>query len=293
MGFLLPLGAFIFGLFIAQAKDIITDQIKTTLSSLLAKFFIPAVIVYNLVFYQAGSLSLILYSFLSCIFLYYIYKIITKNQLNALCLSYTNMAWLGFPFAMALFGPSVSAAMVALYIGGSIFGNSWAVAALSTEQESWWNIVKKVFKSPPVIAIILALICRLMGLQNLSEHQWIDWIYSFAKIGMIFSGMCVLGIWLRRTRVHFSDVLKSIQMAVFKVSCGAIICSLVYFFVPIPHLDQYIGAMFLIFCLPPAANIVALETYYQGTGESAKTIAAGTMVSCVIVCIFAVILHFI
>ena len=37
-----------------------------------------------------------------------------------------------------------------------------------------------------------------------------------------------------------------------------------------------------MFCLPPAANIVALETHYQGTGRSAAYIASGTIVSCVL-----------
>jgi hypothetical protein len=49
--------------------------------------------------------------------------------------------------------------------------------------------------------------------------------------------------------------------------------------------------MFLLFCLPPAANIVALETHYQGTGTSAKDIASGTIVSCVVVMLYGVVLH--
>ena len=57
--------------------------------------------------------------------------------------------------------------------------------------------------------------------------------------------------------------------------------------------NQYIGVMFLIFCLPPAANIVALETHYLGTGESARYIAAGTIVSCILVFIYGSILHFV
>ncbi|MBJ7435635.1 MAG: hypothetical protein JHC54_07755, partial [Acinetobacter sp.] len=45
------------------------------------------------------------------------------------------------------------------------------------------------------------------------------------------------------------------------------------------------------FCLPPAANIVALETHYQGTGMSAKYIASGTIISCVVVSIYGLLLH--
>ena len=65
-----------------------------------------------------------------------------------------------------------------------------------------------------------------------------------------------------------------------------------YFFLPISHIESYIGVMFLLFCLPPAANIVALETHYQGTGISAKYIASGTIVSCVVCVMYGVVIHF-
>lgn len=290
MGFILPLSAFIFGLFIAQYLATTTNQIKKILSTLLAKFFIPVVIVYNLVFYQSGSFSLILLSFSISVFLFYLYRAITKQPLKALCFSYVNMAWLGFPFAIALFGPTISSAMVAIYIGGSIFGNVWAVMVL-TKQESFGYILKKLLISPPIMSIIIALICRFFGVQNWSSHMLIDWIYSLSKIAMSFSGMCVLGIWLRHTKVYLDDFIQSLKTAFLKILCGVVICTGVYVFIPIPYMEKYIGVIFLLFCLPPAANIVALETHYQGTGHSAKIIASGTIVSCLIVLAYGLILH--
>ena len=53
------------------------------------------------------------------------------------------MAWLGFPFALAIFGSQASSVMVALYIGGSIFGNICAVTALSPNPQSLQEIIKK------------------------------------------------------------------------------------------------------------------------------------------------------
>jgi len=108
---------------------------------------------------------------------------------------------------------------------------------------------------------------------------------------MSFAGMCVLGMWLRRTKVQLDDITYSLKLAVLKLCCGLVLCSLTYFFISIPHIGQYIGVMFLLFCLPPAANIVALETHYQGTGISAKYIASGTMVSCAIILIYGLLLH--
>lgn len=289
MALLLPIFAFLCGLGLASTSY--AGALKSLFAMLLARCFIPVVIIYNMVFYQAGSLTLMVFSFTVAIILFYFFVKISKDQLQALCFSYVNMAWLGFPFAIALFGPEISAAMVALYIGGSIFGNVWAVNAVSSTAQPLKDIIKKVMQSPPMIALSLALLLRIIGIQNLQQHEWLDLIYSCAKFGMSFSGMCVLGLWLRHTKVYLQDIQSSIKIAALKLLCGLILCSLTYQWLPIPHIEQYIGVMFLLFCLPPAANIVALETHYQGTGVSAKYIASGTIVSCMVIAIYAVVLH--
>jgi malate permease and related proteins len=146
---LLPLLAFLSGLFLASTP--LATRLKTGFSSLLARCFIPIVIVYNMVFYQAGSFSLMLFSFVVAVLLFYFFLYFSKNKLSALCFSYVNMAWLGFPFAIALFGTEISPAMVALYIGGSIFGNLWAVTAVSQTPLAFSFILKKVLCAPPMI----------------------------------------------------------------------------------------------------------------------------------------------
>ncbi|MEQ4563852.1 MAG: permease, partial [Acinetobacter sp.] len=116
-------------------------------------------------------------------------------------------------------------------------------------------------------------------------------IYSAAKIGMSFAGMCVLGMWLRHTKVHVQDLKRSAAILGLKVICGVVLCTAAYFYLPIANMQQSIGVMFLLFCLPPAANIVALETHYQGTGVSAKYIASGTIMSCILIALYALIIH--
>ncbi|MBK0062680.1 MULTISPECIES: permease [unclassified Acinetobacter] len=289
MNLILPFIAFIAGLLLAQSKY--SERLKPLLATLLARVFIPIVIIYNMVFYQAGSLSLMLFSFVSAVLLYTLFMQLFKDRLGALCFSYVNMAWLGFPFAIALFGPQISSAMVALYIGGSIFGNIWAVTAVSSAPQSKLVILKKVMQSPPFVALVLAGFARLMGAQNIQNTVWFDHIYSASKIGMTFAGMCVLGMWLRHTKVNVNDLKCSSGILGLKIICGLVLCSIAYLYLPIPHIQQYIGVMFLLFCLPPAANIVALETHYQGTGVSARYIASGTIVSCVVIAIYGVLLH--
>ncbi len=289
MAFLLPIFGFLCGLGLASISG--TSSLKTIFSSVLARCFIPIVIIYNMVFYQAGSLALMLFSFSVAIIMFYLFRWLLKDSLRALCVSYLNLAWLGFPFALALFGPEISAAMVALYVGGSIFGNMWAVTAVSSAQLPWQNIIKKVAISPPVFALVIAGLCRLAGLQHVSEHQILDAVHQIAKVGMSFTGMCVLGMWLRITRVQWIDLKHSSQIYLMKIFVGIVICSISYFYLPIPNIEQNIGVMFMLFCLPPAANIVALETHYQGTGVSARYIASGTILSVCLISIYGLILH--
>ena len=289
MTLLFPLLSFICGLILASTA--LSTRFKSLLSSLLARLFIPIVIIYNMVFYREGSLSLMLFSFFSAFILFFIFLLISKDRLRSLCFSYSNMAWLGFPIAIALFGTEISSAMIALYIGGSIFGNAWAITSVSAEAQSLADILKKIFQSPPVMALLLAFIFRLFDIQHVQNHQWIDVIYDTAKWGMSFAGMCVLGMWLRHTKVNFDDFLRGVHDIVLKMLCGVILCGLAYQFLPIPHIQEYIGVMFLLFCLPPAANIVALETHYSGTGVSAKYIASGTVVSCIVCVMYAVVLY--
>ena len=289
MAFLFPVLSFICGLILANSK--FSATLKSWLSLLLARLFIPVVIIYNMVFYKSGSIALILFAFFSCFILFFIYLKLSKDRLASLCFSYTNMAWLGFPIAIAIFGAEHSMVMIPLYIGVSIFGNSWAVTSVSSTPQSKAFLLKKMLSSPPVIALMLSGIIRCFDVQHFQNDLVVEWMYTLAKWGMSFAGMCVLGMWLRNTKVNVDDLITSSKLAVLKMSCGVVLCALAYFFLPIPHIESYIGVMFLLFCLPPAANIVALETHYQGTGISAKYIASGTMVSCVVCVIYGVIIH--
>ena len=289
MALLFPVLSFICGLILANSK--FSATLKSWLSLLLARLFIPVVIIYNMVFYKSGSIALILFAFFSCFILFFIYLKLSNDRLASLCFSYTNMAWLGFPIAIAIFGTENSMAMIPLYIGVSIFGNSWAVTSVSSAPQSRLELLKKMLQSPPVIALMISGVLRCFDVQHFQNDDWVNWMYTAAKWSMSFAGMCVLGMWLRKTKVYLDDLVTSSKLAVLKILCGVVLCTLAYLFLPVPHIHEYIGVMFLLFCLPPAANIVALETHYQGTGISAQYIASGTIVSCVVCVIYGVVVH--
>ena len=287
MAMLLPVLAFLIGYFaVEQLKPI-----RPWLAASLARLFIPVLIIYNMVFYQQGSLWLVGLSFVSSVIFFSFFYVLRHDKLQALCLSYLNGAWLGLPFAIAVFGTAATHTIVALYIGGSLFGNICAVMAVSQTQQSTGFIIKNVLQSPPVVALSLAGILSFWDLSAYQHTFWMDALYQSNKFLVTFAGMCVLGMWLSKVKIQLSDLLLSVRLILTRMLLAAVICIAAYFLLPIPHLALTYAVIFMFFCLPPAANIVALETHYQGTGHSAKYIASGTIASALIISVYGLIVH--
>lgn len=287
MVLILPLFSFLIGYFAVQHLT----RFRDFFAMILAKILIPLIIIYNMVFYQQGSFWLMLFSFFASLLMYVFFNLRYKDQLKALCLSYLNMAWLGFPFALALFGAEASSPMVALYIGGSIFGNICAVMAVSSEQQSVLKITQKISLSPPIIALIIAALLSFGDFSAYQQDPWVERIYQLDKWLMTFTGMCILGMWLSHVKIQKQDLIETLGFALQKLVIGVVFCIVAYSLLPIPHDVVIFAVMLMFFLLPPAANIVALETHYQGTGHSAKYIASGTLVSVVLIGIYGMLLY--
>ena len=287
MALILPLLSFLTGYWGVQYLK----PIRPFLAALLARVLIPVLIIYNMVFYQEGSLWLIAFSFFcSCVF-FALFYFILKNKLRALCLSYLNGAWLGIPFALAVFGPQVTSTVVALYIGGSLFGNVCAVMAVSEARQDTRYILKNVLFSPPVVALSMAALLSFWDLSHWQQVPWIEILYQANKVLVTFSGMCVLGMWLSNVRISRFDLMRSLQLIFCRGLFAVLLCVAAYFYLPIPQQTLTYAVLLMFFLLPPAANIVALETHYQGTGHSAKYIASGTLASAILIALYGVIVH--
>ena len=287
MALLLPLLSFLLGY--VAVKHLTT--IRPLLAALLAKLFIPFIIIYNMVFYQQGSLWLIALSFCCSLVFFCLFTWLTQDKLRALCFSYLNGAWLGFPFALAVFGPEASSTIVALYIGGSIFGNVSAVMAVKEGPQAPSFILKNMLLSPPVVALMIAAILSFWDFSAYEQHAFVQWLYATDKVLVTFSGMCVLGMWLSKVSIGWVDLKRSLLLILARSALSIPLCFLAYHFLPIPHDFLIYAVMMMFFMLPPAANIVALETYYQGTGHSAKYIASGTIASALMIGAYGVLLH--
>ncbi|WP_286833833.1 MULTISPECIES: permease [Acinetobacter] len=287
MALLLPLISFLIGFWgIHYLKPV-----RPFMAALLARLLIPLIIIYNMVFYKQGSLWLIGFSIFSSLFLFGLFYFFSKDKLRALCFSYLNGVWLGFPFALALFGPDALNTIVALYIGGSLFGNVSAVVAVSAEKQTPQFIIKNMLKSPPVIALTVAAVLSFWDFSVYESHPVIQWGYAANKFLVTFAGMCILGMWLRHVRIQLSDLTRSLILISGRFILALGLAAGAYFLLPIPHQILTYAVLMMYFLLPPAANIVALETHYQDTGYSAKYIASGTIASAILIGVYGVVVH--
>lgn len=287
MALILPLLSFLIGYWGVQYLK----PVRPVLAALLARVLIPVLIIYNMVFYKAGSLWLMGFSIFSSIVLFSLFYYFAKDKLRALCFSYLNGVWLGLPFALAVFGTDAMSTMIALYIGGSLFGNVSAVIAVSQTRQDWTFILKNVLQSPPVIALSIAGVLSFWDFSHYEFHPILQWAYAANKFLVTFAGMCILGMWLRHVRIQLRDLKRSLVLISGRFIFALGLAGIAYILLPIPHQLLTYSVMMMYFLLPPAANIVALETHYQGTGHSAKYIASGTIASAILIGIYGLVLH--
>lgn len=189
------------------------------------------------------------------------------------------------------FGPQATSTVVALYIGGSLFGNVCAVMAVSEARQDSGYILKNVLLSPPVVALSVAALLSFWDLSHWQQVPGIEILYQANKVLVTFSGMCVLGMWLSNVRISRFDLMRSLQLIFYRGLFAVLLCVAAYYYLPIPQQTLTYAVLLMFFLLPPAANIVALETHYQGTGHSAKYIASGTLASAILIALYGVIVH--
>ncbi len=278
MTLFLPLIYLLCGLIVGK----LTWDAKPVLSLLLTKFIIPVVIIYNIAtnFSNMGVVLITTIVVMSIMLL--TGKFLRINPVSTLCFSYLNIGWLGLPVAASLFGNQAAAIFISAYIGSSIVGNSLGAWLLTGIR---FNI-RKLIRMPPVIALIIGCILLPLGKQI---HE-LDLIYSLAKFLMSFLGMAILGMWLTKSKITLTDIRNTIQTFLKKAAAYFCILSALLGLACLCRQNLILensAALYLFCLLPPAANIIVLETHYLGTGYSVKPISCGTCISIIAIGIYA------
>jgi hypothetical protein len=280
MLFLFPIIYVLIGLLIGKTSF----EIKDRASAFLTKVVIPWVIIFNIATSNADVFAIIIGMMVIMSIMLGMCRIVSNDPIQNLCFCYLNIGWLGLPLAAIFFGDKAATVAIAAYVGSSLFGNSIG-ASLMVKHHDFKSQIIQTLRAPPVWSLLVGLIC--VPFRGYME-AYLMTVYDISKFLMSFLGMTILGIWLAKAPLNKQDFrVAFIQFGLRSLTifllCTAFIFICGYF--EISLVTENKAVLYLICLLPPAANIIILETHYMKTGRSASHIASGTCVS--FVAIFA------
>lgn len=260
-------------------------EIKGRASALLTKWVIPAVIIYNIACHRPGVFAIMAGMVLMMSLMLLASRSLSRDPVQNLSFCYLNIGWLGLPIASTLFGDAAAMVIIAAYVGSSLFGNSVGVGLMAQSSQLKTRIVQTL-QAPPVWALLVGLACIPIGPQL--EH-YARPLYEVLKFLMGFLGMTILGIWLSATRLRLHDFKQALRL--FSLRALTILLLVTLFIRICQHfsirlVSENQPTLYLLCLLPPAANIIVLETYYMKSGRSASIIACGTCISIVAISLY-------
>nr|WP_314604120.1 permease [Rothia mucilaginosa] len=281
------------------------NRLKESASALLTRWIIPTVIVYIVatsrpeLFFMAAS-TMVLMALLVCCAAFF-----TNDPVQRLALVYLNAGIFGIPVVASFWGEEAVRLYVGAYIGNSVMGNILGTSLMRreantdglttsrskptrkavTHKAAVGAVLRSLLTNRPIIAVAIGLICLPAG-PFLNTHaagiyRLITWVFSFV-------GLMVLGMWLSTARLHRTDLTQALRWAVLRVvlvsvySVGILTAAYWMHTHTGVHLEQLLAhpqVLFILGVLPPAANIVILETHYRHEGTAAPIIASGAVVS--------------
>lgn len=281
------------------------NSLKESASALLTRWIIPTVIVYIVatsrpeLFFMAVSTMVLMALLVRCAAFF------TNDPVQRLALVYLNAGIFGIPVVASFWGEEAVRLYVGAYIGNSVMGNILGTSLMRreantdglttsrskptrkavTHKAAVGAVLRSLLTNRPIIAVAIGLICLPAG-PFLNTHaagiyRLITWVFSFV-------GLMVLGMWLSTARLHRTDLTQALRWAVLRVvlvsvySVGILTAAHWMHTHTGVHLDQLLAhpqVLFILGVLPPAANIVILETHYRHEGTAAPIIASGAVVS--------------
>lgn len=281
------------------------NRLKESASALLTRWIIPTVIVYIVatsrpeLFFMAASTMVLMALLVRCAAFF------TNDPVQRLALVYLNAGIFGIPVVASFWGEEAVRLYVGAYIGNSVMGNILGTSLMRretntdglttsrakptrkavTHKAAVGAVLQSLLTNRPIIAVAIGLICLPAG-PFLNTHaagiyRLITWVFSFV-------GLMVLGMWLSTARLHRTDLIQALRWALLRVvlvsvySVGILTAAHWMHTHTGVHLDQLLAhpqVLFILGVLPPAANIVILETHYRHEGTAAPIIASGAVVS--------------
>ena len=240
-------------------------DIKKQTAYLLTRVIIPLIIIYNISTCRADLFVSIFAMIIMMTVMMYMSRLFSADAVEQLCFFYLNIGWLSLPIVATVWGDSAATAVLSLYIGNSLFGNSIGAGMLINNGAAKVDI-KRTLKSPPVAALIIGIICIPFGD---SIKLYLPPLYRILKLVMSILGMGVLGMWLAKIKLEIKDLKLTLKLAIMRALTVCCLMTLFIFIAGLLHLGLITAnkqALYMICILPPAANIIVLETHYCHTG---------------------------
>ena len=306
------------------------NRLKESASALLTRWIIPTVIIYTVatsrpeLFFVATSTMVLMLLGVLCA------GRITRDPVQKLAFVYLNAGLFGIPVVAGFWGEEAVRVYIGAYIGNSIMGNILGTSLLRggsttdageraassaraaqnshttqdaratrSRSETLHTVLRGLRTSPPVIAVVVGLLClpagSFLSVHGAGFYRVLTWIFSFI-------GLIVLGMWLGVAKLHRADLTRAAGWALLRVvlvsvySVGVLALARWAHDTAGVHFDQLLAhpqVLFLLAVLPPAANIVILETHYRHEGTAAPVIAAGAAVSVGMIALAVPILQFV
>ncbi len=281
------------------------NRLKESASALLTRWIIPTVIVYIVatsrpeLFFMAASTMVLMALLVRCAAFF------TNDPVQRLALVYLNAGIFGIPVVASFWGEEAVRLYVGAYIGNSVMGNILGTSLMRRETNTDGLTTgrakptrKAVTRKATVGAVLRSLLTNrphyrrsnradMPARRTVPQHprrrylRLITWVFSFV-------GLMVLGMWLSTARLHRTDLKQAARWALLRVvlvsiySVGILTAAHWMHTHTGVHLDQLLAhpqVLFILGVLPPAANIVILETHYRHEGTAAPIIASGAVVS--------------
>lgn len=266
-------------------------EVRQKAARWLTHYVIPPVIAFNIATHGYPTLVLMLAMAGVTALLLMLHHLHDPDPVRSLCFAYLNIGWLGLPVATALLGGEASVILMSAYVGSSVVGNTMGAALFGVRLAAWADWLKRLVAMPACRAALLGLLLMPWG-PSLSRHGEIP--YHILKTMMSVLGMGVLGAWLAQSRPDRRAFLCALRLFLLRLPAFGAAFGLLFLLslglgVNVP--PDLAPSLLLLCLLPPAANIVVLETHYLQAGHSAPVIAAGTAISLASIGGYALILR--
>ena len=191
---------------------------------------------------------------------------------RSLCppIMFANAGNLGLPLVVLSFGEAALPAAVICFVVCNFFHITLGRYLLKKQP----NILK-VFLSPMIVAVVLALILSLLHI-NLSQTL----LEPIRMLGNIAVPLLLFALGVRLIDMKLSEWKLGLSVALLAPICGVIIVLLITPFIELTRLEH--GVLFLFGVLPPAVmNFIFAEHYNQEPAKVASMVLFGNAFSVV------------